>query len=61
MPKELFIASMGLAFFIVCARMAGMVHIIAKHSQVHLFYAALYGTIFAIPLVLINLLNHYLG
>jgi len=33
--------------------MAGMVHIISKHSHVPLFYTALYGTIIAIPLVLL--------
>jgi hypothetical protein len=56
MSKQLFIASMGLSLFIICPRMAGMVHIIAKHSQVSLFYTALYGTIMAIPLVLLMVL-----
>lgn len=36
--------------------MAGMVHIIAKHSQASLFYTAVYGTVMAIPLVLLMVL-----
>ena len=56
MTKELLIASTGLSLFIICPRMAGMVHIISKHSQVSLFYTALYGTILAIPLVLLMVL-----
>ena len=54
--KELYIASVGLALFIICPRMAGMVHIIAKHSQVHLFQTALLGTLIAVPLVLLMVL-----
>jgi hypothetical protein len=52
MTKELMIGSIGLALFIVCPRMAGMVHIIAKHSNVSLVYTALFGSILSIPLVL---------
>lgn len=56
MAKDLLIASVGLSLFIICPRMAGMVHIIAKHSQVNLFFTALYGTIIAVPLVLLMVL-----
>jgi hypothetical protein len=56
MPKDLWIASIGLALFIVCPRMAGMVHIIAKYSQVSLIWTAILGTIIAIPLVLVMVL-----
>jgi hypothetical protein len=56
MTKELLIASVGLSLFIICPRMAGMVHIISKHSHVSPFYTALYGTILAIPLVLLMVL-----
>ena len=52
MLKDLLIASIGLALFIVCPRMAGMVYIIAKHSQLSLIYTALFGAIISIPLVL---------
>lgn len=56
MIRELFIASMGLSLFIICPRMAGMVHIISKHSRASLLYTALYGTVMAIPLVLLMVL-----
>lgn len=56
MPKDLFISSIGLALFIICPRMAGMVHVIAKHSQVSLVYTALLGSIVAIPLVVVMVL-----
>ncbi|WP_456324773.1 hypothetical protein [Desulfonauticus submarinus] len=52
MSKELMMASMGLSLFIICPRMAGMVNIIAKHSQVSLIYSALFGTVLSIPLVI---------
>jgi hypothetical protein len=52
MCKALMLGSIGLALFIVCPRMAGMVHIIAKHSQVSLIHTALFGSILSIPLVL---------
>jgi hypothetical protein len=51
MPKDLLISSIGLALFIVCPRMAGMVYVIAKNSPVSLVYTALIGTIVAIPFV----------
>jgi len=51
MTKELIMASIGMSLFIVCPRMAGMVNIIAKNSQVFLVYTALFGTILSIPLV----------
>jgi hypothetical protein len=38
MPKDLLISSIGLALFIICPRMAGMVYVIAKNSQVSLVY-----------------------
>jgi hypothetical protein len=52
MPKDLLITSIGLALFIVCPRMAGMVYIIARNSQASLVYTALFGSIVAIPLVI---------
>ena len=51
MTKELIMASIGMSLFIICPRMAGMVNIIAKNSQVSLVYTALFGTILSIPLV----------
>ncbi|MBN1140452.1 MAG: hypothetical protein JXB25_01455 [Deltaproteobacteria bacterium] len=51
MPKELLIASAAMAMFIVCPRMAGMVHVISRHSQVSLVATALLGSVLSIPLV----------
>ncbi|MGD9160854.1 MAG: hypothetical protein PVG39_20715 [Desulfobacteraceae bacterium] len=56
MTKELLIGSIGLALFIICPRMAGMVHIISKHSNAPLFQTALLGSIISIPLVLVIVL-----
>jgi hypothetical protein len=50
-PKELLISSMGLALFIICPRMAGMVYVIAKNSQASLVHTALLGSIVAVPFV----------
>ena len=56
MPRDLLIASMGLALFIVCPRMAGMVNIISRYSHTSLILTALFGTIISIPLVVIMVL-----
>jgi hypothetical protein len=56
MSKELLVSSIGLGLFIICPRMAGMVYVIAKHSQVSLVYTALFGSILAIPLVVVMVL-----
>jgi hypothetical protein len=53
MQKDLLIASIGFSLFIICPRMAGMAHIITKHSNISLFYTALLGGIISIPLVLL--------
>lgn len=56
MPKDLIISSLGLGLFIICPRMAGMVHIISRSSQASLIQTALYGSLVAIPFVLIMVL-----
>ena len=56
MTKELLISSIGLSLFIVCPRIAGMVNVIAKQSQVSLIYVALIGSILAIPLIVTTVL-----
>ncbi len=56
MTKELMIGSIGLALFIICPRMAGMVHIISKHSNASLMQTALLGSVLSIPLVLLIVL-----
>lgn len=50
--KELLTAGIGLALFIVCPRMAGMVNIVSKYSQTSLVVTALLGTVLSIPLVI---------
>ena len=52
MSRDLLIASIGLALFIICPRMAGMVNIIVRYSQTSLVVTALFKTIISIPLVL---------
>jgi hypothetical protein len=56
MQKELLLASIGLALFIVCPRMAGMVNVVSKHSQASLVLTALFGTLVSIPLVVVMVL-----
>lgn len=56
MSKELMMGSIGLALFIICPRMAGMVHIISKHSNSSLIVTALLGSVMSIPLVLVIVL-----
>jgi len=56
MTKELMVASIGMALFIICPRMAGMVHIISKHSNVPLMQTAFLGSMMSIPLVLLIVL-----
>jgi hypothetical protein len=51
MTKELIVASIGMALFIICPRMAGMVNIISKHSDVSMITVAVLGSILSIPLV----------
>jgi hypothetical protein len=52
MTRELLISSFGLALFIICPRMAGMVYVIAKNSHAALVYTALLGSLVAVPLVI---------
>lgn len=53
MQGDLLIVSTGLALFIICPRMAGMVHLISKQSNVSLMQTALLGSVFSIPMVLL--------
>jgi hypothetical protein len=56
MSKGLFITSMGLALFIICPRMAGMVNVISKYSQTSLVLTSVFGTLISIPLVVLMVL-----
>ncbi len=50
--KELIIASAAFAFFILCPRMAGMTKVISDASHVELVKVVVFGTIFALPLII---------
>ena len=49
---EILFAATAMGFFIICPRMAAMLHIISKHTQTPLYTVALIGTILSIPLML---------
>lgn len=53
MGKELLLTSTALAFFIICPRMAGIINVVCKYSELPLFKTAFIGSIIAIPLILI--------
>ncbi|MBW1721828.1 MAG: hypothetical protein JRJ78_07170 [Deltaproteobacteria bacterium] len=53
MLRDLIIGSTALAMFIICPRMAGMVHIISKHSHASLYLSAFLGSLMAVPFVLL--------
>jgi hypothetical protein len=50
--RELLLASAAMGCFIICPRMAAMVHIISKHTHMPLYVVALLGTLISIPLML---------
>jgi hypothetical protein len=52
MPKEVVISSLAFAFFVVCPRMAGMVHLINKHTATPIWLVVLAGSLISIPLLL---------
>jgi len=51
--KELLIASVAFSLFILCPRMAGMANIIANASHVSLIKVAVFGTVLALPLIIV--------
>ncbi len=53
MSKELILASLGFSFFVICPRMAGIVHIISRHAQVPVMTTAVLGTLIALPLIML--------
>ena len=56
MSKELLIASLSFGLFVVCPRMAGMMHIINKHSNVSMLITVLLGVVVSIPILLLMVL-----
>ena len=53
MGSEIFISSVAFGLFIVCPRMAGMMHVINKNSNASILRTVLTGTLLSIPLLLI--------
>ncbi len=53
MLKELFIAGVSFGLFVVCPRMAGMMHIINKHTNVSMLITVLLGVLISIPILLL--------
>lgn len=53
---ELLISSFAFGLFIVCPRMAGMMHIINKHSKASILRTVVIGTLLSIPILLVMVL-----
>ena len=53
MDKSIIFTSGAFALFIVCPRMAGMLHVVCKNSGLPIFKTAFIGTIIAIPLIML--------
>ncbi|MGD2035635.1 MAG: hypothetical protein PVF73_11295 [Bacteroidales bacterium] len=53
MDNKLLLTATALAFFIICPRMAGMVHVVCKYSELPLIKTALLGSVIAIPLIIL--------
>ena len=53
MDKEFILTAIAMAFFIICPRMAGIVHVICKYSELPPMKTALLGSVIAIPLILL--------
>ncbi len=49
--KNFVISSLAFAFFVVCPRMAGMVHIISKNTGVSIPAIVILGTIVSLPII----------
>ncbi len=53
MSKELLIAGVSFGLFVVCPRMAGMMHIINKYANVSLLITVLFGVLISMPILLL--------
>jgi hypothetical protein len=53
MMNTLLIASVGLALFILCPRMAGMANVIASATNANLILVAVLGTLISLPLIVL--------
>ncbi|MCT4563229.1 MAG: hypothetical protein N4A68_02715 [Maledivibacter sp.] len=62
MASQMFISIIAFGLFIVCPRMAGMMHVINKHSNASILRTVLVGTLLSIPLLLLMVLAfNYMG
>lgn len=53
MDSEILITAIAFALFIVCPRMAGILHVICENSKISLFKTAFLGSLIAIPLIIL--------
>jgi hypothetical protein len=49
--KNLVLSAVAFAFFVVCPRMAGMIHIISRNTGVSIPAVVVLGTVAALPMV----------
>lgn len=57
MSKELLFTGLAFAMFVICPRMAGIMHVISKNSQSSILGTILIGTIISIPFLFIMVLT----
>ncbi|MHC1579667.1 MAG: hypothetical protein ACXQTZ_03305 [Candidatus Alkanophagales archaeon] len=59
--NPLVLASVAFALFVVCPRMAGMVHVIAESARVSTIQASVVGTVLSLPLLVVMtmIFRHY--
>jgi hypothetical protein len=53
MNQSLVLTSLAFSFFVVCPRMAGMIHVVGKNAEVSLLSTVLLGTLLSMPLLLV--------
>ena len=53
MNKELLLSSIAFGLFVVCPRMAGMMHIITGNTATSMMKTVLLGTAFSVPILIL--------
>lgn len=56
MGKELLLDSLAFGLFVVCPRMAGMMHVISGQESLSMMKTVLVGTLFSVPLLMLMVL-----
>lgn len=61
MKKKSLYISTAFSFFIICPRMAGMLHVICENSNLPLYRVAFLGSLIAVPLIILMvwMFNHF--